>query len=886
MKFREGPSVRPVEADINPNGMIDAQRATGADLGDAAGLASIGRGISDIGEAADNIATDQARTWAATASAQQELNVRQAWQQKVNSLDPTSKDYATQIAGLTQSASDTWDDGADKVLGDAPNGYASKLLSTHLAQSKVAFQTEAMSVQAGLNAQYTSSLVQNGVSADSDLVKGSPDNATYAKAQAKWQATISGYKTVGPEVKAKLVQFANNQLANAQAAGMVQTNPGGLLKSINPGGGIQAPTTATAPADGFLAHLPTETQNYVPSVLKRLGNAPALNANGTASQALVKAVIGQESNGNPNAVSGKGAKGLMQVEPATAASMGLPDADLTDPAQNVSIGTAYLNKMLARYHGNVSQALAAYNAGPGNADKAISAGETATLPQVQPTPEKLIANAKPPLAGWDNLTFSEKVMYTREAEAAQGKKLGETRSQIETGVEDAHAMALNGVPDPNYGQGNFTQATFLAAEGPVKGPRLWREYTVDQQDARQFKQMSTMPLAQRNAMVQNDVETASGVGAQSNFEMAGAIARANARINAQIADDPIGYAITNGINGAKPIDLSSPANFMKSLQSREATSQYMTAENGAHPAIFSKQEAQQFSDHLATLPPDAQLDFVISGQRALTPKGYQTFIGQIAKGSPGVAAAGQYAIQTGAVQAGGQTLNGMAVGRMLVQGDAILHGSSYPVAGQKTKDGTTPELPKGRTASPFKMSEFQKQFETEVGPAAFQNANAVYGNRVSNDMMTQAADVFAAWARNNGVDTSDPTSKEYQKGVKFAVDAVTGGVWKGAPNGGALFPPWGMPLPQFQNQWNARAEQAFRNAGYDAQETQQILDSVTPVNAGNGRYQFMFKGAVKNAKGTTSPVTVDFSSPYVGAPPVPQTGIQTALSNMPTDGRI
>lgn len=77
---------------------------------------------------------------------------------------------------------------------------------------------------------------------------------------------------------------------------------------------------------------------------------------------LVRAVIKVESEFDPDAVSRAGAKGLMQMMPATARHMGV--ADPFDPRQNILGGVKYLRMLLDRFKGNVPLALAGYNAGP------------------------------------------------------------------------------------------------------------------------------------------------------------------------------------------------------------------------------------------------------------------------------------------------------------------------------------------------------------------------------------------------------------------------------------------------------------------------------------------------------------------------------------------
>jgi soluble lytic murein transglycosylase-like protein len=77
---------------------------------------------------------------------------------------------------------------------------------------------------------------------------------------------------------------------------------------------------------------------------------------------LISSVIQAESGFNPHAVSRKGAQGLMQLMPSTAAQLGVKDA--FNPQQNVQGGSVYLRDLLIQNHLDLARALAAYNAGP------------------------------------------------------------------------------------------------------------------------------------------------------------------------------------------------------------------------------------------------------------------------------------------------------------------------------------------------------------------------------------------------------------------------------------------------------------------------------------------------------------------------------------------
>lgn len=101
--------------------------------------------------------------------------------------------------------------------------------------------------------------------------------------------------------------------------------------------------------------------------------------------ALIAAVIRQESNFNPSAKSGAGAEGLAQFMPGTAKTMAketgrYPNYNIYDPETSIDFCAAHLRDLLQNYDGNLDAALAAYNAGSGNADRWIRLGILGNLP--------------------------------------------------------------------------------------------------------------------------------------------------------------------------------------------------------------------------------------------------------------------------------------------------------------------------------------------------------------------------------------------------------------------------------------------------------------------------------------------------------------------------
>ena len=129
--------------------------------------------------------------------------------------------------------------------------------------------------------------------------------------------------------------------------------------------------------------LPVATQQYYDAIIQKASQEHNI------SPALIHAVILCESDYDPNAISKKGAMGLMQLMPETAMHFRVRNA--FDPEENIMAGAQYLSELLRKYNHNTARALAAYNAGEG---AVLKYGGIPPYPETQNYVYKVISRMK------------------------------------------------------------------------------------------------------------------------------------------------------------------------------------------------------------------------------------------------------------------------------------------------------------------------------------------------------------------------------------------------------------------------------------------------------------------------------------------------------------
>jgi soluble lytic murein transglycosylase-like protein len=186
---------------------------------------------------------------------------------------------------------------------------------------------------------------------------------TPADARAAMDAAVAKQRAAASAVQESLARQRSSlekQTGRAERGGFFVLPPPAAL-----GATVAAPAMARADCDPLP---PSEADSLVEGAARRED----------LDEAVLHGVIQQESAFRPCAVSPKGAMGLMQLMPASASQLGVPNP--FDPQANVDAGARLLKELLTRYGGDLPLALGAYNAGPARVDAGAAVPE---IPETQ-----------------------------------------------------------------------------------------------------------------------------------------------------------------------------------------------------------------------------------------------------------------------------------------------------------------------------------------------------------------------------------------------------------------------------------------------------------------------------------------------------------------------
>lgn len=862
------PVIQDYTTQVTPQGGISAQATPndfGAQIGQ--GAQQLGAGIGEAGDQAFKVEQDQGRIWAYEASSKQYEGLKQGFQDKVNALDPNDPGFPAATSKLTSDFSAQIDQSTQQLMDAAPSKSARRILGAYSARSSRSLLNYGMGEQARITGEYTGKLVQDGLKSDQDSLSADPSDANYNRILDQRKDMIGGLNTVDPVAKMKWQENAEHSMAVTQVQTVAATNPNGFLGAVNAQGGKTSGKGAVPGVGGTSGSMDFNTA--VGHVLQSEGGYTAHDGNGQPAN------FGINQGANPDVdvknLTQSGATAIYKDRYWNAIGADkLPDnMKLTAFDAAVNQGVGWTKNALAQANGDPTKfnelrtqhykdiaandpSKAASLPGWLNRMQGIqsasgAASDSSTnpnTPQVQPLQDGDIAAAAPPIAGWGKLTWQEKVNSVRQAEAVVGGQLASDRGKMDQDLRDSSASLLAGKPFPGVDDARFSQSNFTRLYGADQGQRKFDQFQYTKNVGGFMGQMQTMPVAQAQATL-NNLEPQGGPEFADKNPVFKAANEAYARLDKVRQADPMAWAVSNGVAGAKPIDMSNAQNFMDGLHSRMSVASTVSNDYGAQSSLLSKDEVNQLTDRLSNIPATQQMGYIkaIRLGTAGNDNQFQNTLAQIAPKNTTLAQAASASVREGTVNTAGGPQDGDMVGKYILEGAHILQG----------KDIDDPQ----HTGRPMAIDDKAARnfFWNAVGPGAFQSGDAQRSSQTANDTYQAVKNYLAADVYHRGMDPKAVTQDQ----VTNAVTAVTGGTVRNN-KGDNLFVPWGMDKSQFQQQMPARAQAVIEAAGYKGTSLDK-LDAYHYVNLDDGKYG-MTNGGKTLVDKTGRAVVVDFKQPF------------------------
>lgn len=519
-----------------------------------ASMQQLGRSIGQVATTANFIAEENGKAYALQASGQAKQEMTEYFLKAQETASPGA-------AGFTRNFDTEFQNYANKLLENAPEGAPRRFLGVSLENLRNSFQSQALSFEVSEGRAYRFDQTSQGITQTANALYRNPSQSEYEKSRGEMLAMVDSM-SLTPEQRRRLTDQINTALPDAVVAGQININP-----------------------DAFLDNVASATGSNVDR------------------DKLQNAQIFVESANKPDAISPKGATGLMQVMPMTAMKpgYGLPNIfefaeskglvptefeTTTDETGKVTVnvkarefdytveeakrllkkpeigaeyGKLYMDAMMRQYDNNLVHALVAYNWGPGNANKWIARGANfADLPEetrnyVPKVLSKAGINIKldgsPQSTGnpaFDNLPYEKQMQYVNMATTRSKQLQAERRVLVERTISDQNAMAMDGI----VAQNPLTMNDFVSAYGAENGLRNYQVYQDNQVMASDIGMLKTLPLDEMQTKVQA-YEPEPGEGYELAAKRYDIVRQSAARVIQMRNEDPVRYTLDTNPDVAK-----------------------------------------------------------------------------------------------------------------------------------------------------------------------------------------------------------------------------------------------------------------------------------------------------------------------------------------------
>lgn len=353
------------------------------------------------------------------------------------------------------------------------------------------------------------------------------------------------------------------------------------------------------------------------------------------------------------------------------------------------------------------------------------------------------------------------------------------RAQVENVIADHNTMFMQGLTV----QTPLTSADFHRAYGDIEGPIKFNAYQQNMQFGQDVQSLKMMPAAQQAEFMAARRPDPSLPNYAAQTTRYDALVKAVDTVNSQRSQDPIGWAINNGVGSIGQLNMSDASAFGQQLAARTGVAKSLQGTYGTPIALLTKTEQAGLNtafQKMTSIEKGSYLEAI--AKHVKDPEAYRAVMQQMAPDSPVTAMAGQligkdYFVDQGWIK--DTPISGKQVADLMLQGEALIN----PSKATKEENGRGAMFPMPHD------KDLRAEFMNQVG-------DAFRGNPEAADYAFQGVKAYYAGKSAQVGDYSGDINNGGSARMKEAVQYVVGGVANPGGNGKVLMP-WGMSENKF-----------------------------------------------------------------------------------------